>query len=183
MGAAGVRTSKGRVLRLMREAGLLAPTRVGRRRRPRVHDGTITSERPDEMWGADAAACLTTREGNAIVFIAVDHCTQECVGIHAARPGTRFEVLEALRQGLREHFEGYGEDIAAGLALRHDHGSQDLSDHFQHELRTDITEQPTREGKLYCAAVLDVYSRRIVGWSIADHFRRELVVDALEMAR
>ena len=36
---------------------------------------------------------------------------------------------------------------------------------------------------MYCAAVLDVYSRRIVGWSIADHLRTELVVDALEMAR
>jgi len=48
---------------------------------------------------------------------------------------------------------------------------------------TDITEHPTREGKVYCAAVLDVYSRRIVGWSIADHLRAELVVDAVEMAR
>ena len=96
---AGVRTSKGRVLRLMREAGLLAPTRVGRRRGPRSHDGTITTERPDEMWGTDATACLTTREGNATVFIAVDHCTQECVGVHAARPGTRFEALEPLAPG------------------------------------------------------------------------------------
>ena len=130
----GVRTSKGRVLRLMREAGLLAPTRVGRRRGPRSHDGTITTERPDEMWGTDATACLTTREGNATVFIAVDHCTQECVGIHAARPGTRFEALEPLRQGLREHFAGYAAGIASGLSLRHDHGSQYLSDHFQGEL-------------------------------------------------
>ena len=48
---------------------------------------------------------------------------------------------------------------------------------------TDITEHPTREGKVYLAAVLDVYARRIVGWSIADHLRTELVVDALEMAR
>jgi transposase InsO family protein len=48
---------------------------------------------------------------------------------------------------------------------------------------TDITEHPTREGKVYLAAVLDVYARRIVGWSIADHLRAELVVDALEMAR
>ena len=132
---AGVRTSKGRVLRLMREAGLLAQTRVGRRRGPRVHDGTITTERPDEMWGTDATSCLTTREGNATVFIAVDHCTQECIGIHAARPGTRFEALEPLRQGLREHFDGYEADLARGLALRHDHGSQYLSDHFQEELR------------------------------------------------
>ncbi|WP_425432380.1 IS3 family transposase [Geodermatophilus amargosae] len=48
---------------------------------------------------------------------------------------------------------------------------------------TDITEYPTAEGKVYCAAVLDVFSRTVVGWSIADHMRTELVVDALEMAR
>ena len=119
----------------MRAAGLLAPTRVGRRRGPRNHDGTITTDRPDELWGTDATACLTTREGNATVFIAVDHCTQECVGIHAARPGTRFEALEPLRQGLRAHHGGYGPGVAAGLSLRHDHGSQYLSDHFQGELR------------------------------------------------
>ena len=53
---AGVRTSQGRVLRLMQEAGLLAPTRVGRRRGPRNHDGTITTGHPDEMWGTDATA-------------------------------------------------------------------------------------------------------------------------------
>lgn len=39
---------------------------------------------------------------------------------------------------------------------------------------TDITEHPTAEGKVYCAAVLDVFSRTIVGWSIADHMRAEL---------
>jgi len=47
---------------------------------------------------------------------------------------------------------------------------------------TDITEHPTAEGKVYCAAVIDVWSRWIVGWSIADHIRTELVVDALQMA-
>jgi len=48
---------------------------------------------------------------------------------------------------------------------------------------TDITQHRTAEGWVYCAAVLDGYSRRIVGWSIADHLRTELVVDALQMAR
>jgi putative transposase len=48
---------------------------------------------------------------------------------------------------------------------------------------TDITQHRTSEGWVYCAAVLDVFSRRVVGWSIADHLRTELVVDALEMAR
>lgn len=47
---------------------------------------------------------------------------------------------------------------------------------------TDITEHPTGEGKIYCAAVLDVYSRRVVGWSIGDNMRTELVIDALGMA-
>jgi putative transposase len=47
---------------------------------------------------------------------------------------------------------------------------------------TDITEHSTAEGKLYCAAVLDAYSRRIVGWSIDDNMRTALVTDALGMA-
>ena len=47
---------------------------------------------------------------------------------------------------------------------------------------TDITEHPTVAGKVYCAAVMDAYSRLIVGWSIADHMRTELVTDALGMA-
>ena len=47
---------------------------------------------------------------------------------------------------------------------------------------TDITEHPTLGGKVYCAAVLDAYSRRIVGWSIGDNMRTALVVDALGMA-
>jgi putative transposase len=47
---------------------------------------------------------------------------------------------------------------------------------------TDITEHPTLEGKVYCAAVLDAYSRRIVGWSIDNNMRTALVVDALGMA-
>src|SRR3989304_4777730 len=46
----------------------------------------------------------------------------------------------------------------------------------------DITEHPTAEGKVYLAAVIDAWSRRVVGWSIADHLRTELVTDALDMA-
>jgi putative transposase len=46
----------------------------------------------------------------------------------------------------------------------------------------DITYLRTWEGWLYLAAVQDVFSRRIVGWSMADHMRTELVLDALQMA-
>ncbi len=47
---------------------------------------------------------------------------------------------------------------------------------------SDVTEHLTAEGKVYVAVVLDAWSRRVVGWSIADHMRSELVVDALQMA-
>ena len=46
----------------------------------------------------------------------------------------------------------------------------------------DITYIPTWSGFLYLAVVLDVFSRRVVGWAMADHMRKELVIDALEMA-
>ena len=46
----------------------------------------------------------------------------------------------------------------------------------------DVTEHPTGTGKIYLAVVLDAWSRQIVGWSIADHIRAELVADAVQMA-
>jgi putative transposase len=94
---AGIRTSKRRVLRLMREHGLLAPHRVGRPHGPKAHDGSITTERVDEMWGTDKTDAFTLQEGQTSIFLAVDHCNGECVGIHAAKVGTRFEALEPIR--------------------------------------------------------------------------------------
>jgi len=97
---AGIRTSKRRVLRLTREHGLQAPHRVGRPHGPRAHDGTIRTERVDEMWATDMTTTLTG-DGNAAVFVLVDHCSGECLGLHAAARGTRIEALEPLRQATR----------------------------------------------------------------------------------
>jgi transposase InsO family protein len=47
---------------------------------------------------------------------------------------------------------------------------------------TDITEHPTREGKVYCCVVLDTFSRRVVGWSIDASPTAALVTNALGMA-
>jgi transposase InsO family protein len=46
----------------------------------------------------------------------------------------------------------------------------------------DVTYVPTAEGWLYLAGVIDLYSRKVVGWSMADHLRTELVSEALKMA-
>jgi putative transposase len=130
----GVRTSRARVLRLMRTAGLLAPSRVGHARGPRSHDGTIIPSHPNTLWGTDLTTTLTTEDGQVAVFVAIDHATAELVGIHAAKRATRYEALEPLRQGIRRCFGTIVENVAAGLRLRHDHGSQYLSDAFQSEL-------------------------------------------------
>lgn len=130
-----IRTSKARVLRLMRENDLLAPSRAGRAHGPKAHDRSIIPERPNVLWGTDATSNLT-REGNATIFFVIDHCTAECLGIHAARRGTRFEALEPLRQALGARGWLYDERaVGPGLALRHDHGSAFVSDVFQEELR------------------------------------------------
>lgn len=47
---------------------------------------------------------------------------------------------------------------------------------------SDITYVRTWEGWLYLAAVIDLYSRRVIGWAIADHMRTELTLEALRMA-
>ena len=130
---AGIRTSKRRVLRLTREHGLQAPGRVGRRHGPKAHDGTIRTERVDAMWGTDLTSTLTG-EGQASIFVAVDHGSTECVGIHAARRATRFEALEPIRQGIRASFGAFAKGIASGLKVRHDHGSQFVAGDFQREI-------------------------------------------------
>ena len=76
---------------------------------------------------------LAAGEGQVAVFVAVDHCSAECVGIHAARRATRFEALEHPAR-VRRCLGGFAQGIGRGLSVRHDHGSQYMSDAFQQEL-------------------------------------------------
>jgi hypothetical protein len=68
---AGIRTSRQRVLRLMRAANLLAPNRARREPQSHLHDGQITTDMPNEMWGTDATSSWTA-EGVGTIFLAVD---------------------------------------------------------------------------------------------------------------
>jgi transposase InsO family protein len=87
----------------------------------------------DTLWGTDLTTTVTG-EGQAAVFVAIDHCSADCVGIHAALQANRFEALEPIRQGVRRCFGGFAKDVARGLAVRHDHGSQYVSHDFQREI-------------------------------------------------
>lgn len=99
------------------------------------------------MWGSDLTSVMTN-EGQAALqrayascahvdaaVIAVDHCSAECVGIHASHRADRFEALEPGKQAVRERFGAFAKGVAAGLQLRHDHGSQYVSHRFQIEIR------------------------------------------------
>ena len=130
---AGVRASPRRVRRVMRENGLLAPHRVGRTDAKR-HDGTIITDRVNEMWGTDMTQTVTAGEGRAYVFVAVEHANSEVVGIHAAYSANRFEALEPVRQGVQRCFGAIAPGVACGLKLRHDHGSNYMSGDFQNEI-------------------------------------------------
>src|SRR4029453_10049531 len=88
----------------------------------------------DAMWGTDPTTTWTG-EGQVAAFVAVDHCSAECVGIHAAHHATRFEAPEPLRRGVRRHFGGFAKGIARGLSVRHDHGGRYMAHDFQAELR------------------------------------------------
>lgn len=132
---AGIRTSKERVLRLMRENNLLSPSRRPGLHATNPHEGTIVASAPDRMWGTDATGTMTDGEGLVTIFAAIDHCTAECIGIHAVKKASGFEALEPIRQGVHEYFGGFAVNAAAGLRLRHDHGSVYMSDDFQNEIR------------------------------------------------
>lgn len=121
------------VLRLMREAQLLAPSRMFPKAE-NPHSGTIITARPNEVWASDHTMTATVEEGQVTVFVAVDHCTTECVGLHVAKKAMRFEALEPLRQGVRDYCGGFRAGAAAGIRNRHDHGSQYMSDDYQAEI-------------------------------------------------
>ena len=130
----GIRVARTRVLRVMRAHKLLSPHR-GRQGTARVHAGTIVTQAPNVMWGTDGVRVFTLDDGWGWIFTAVEHWNAECVGWHVCKVGSRFAALEPIAQGLRRIYGALDADSARGLALRMDHGSQYLSDHFLNQIR------------------------------------------------
>lgn len=129
----GMRVSRKRVLRLMREHNLLSPYRRPQGE-PNTHQGTIGTDAPNVMWGTDATKVFTAEDGYGWVFVAVEHWNAECMGTHVCKKGDRMAALEPVAQGVLAQFGSVACDVARGLALRMDHGSQYTSDHFQNQL-------------------------------------------------
>lgn len=130
----GIWVSRKRVLRVMHEHKLLSPHR-GRQGEAKKHDGKIVTQAPNEMWGTDGVKVFTVDNGWVWIFAAVEHWNAECVGWHVCKIGNRFAALEPISQGLQRLYGSLEPDVARGLALRMDHGSQYLSDHFINQIR------------------------------------------------
>jgi len=130
----GIRVSRQRVLRLMRGHALLSPHRA--RPRPGApHDRRIITEAPNVVWATDATQVTTVRDGKVWLFAVAEPWNAELLGCHVAGRGTRFEAMQAVGMAVRQQFGRLGAGAARGLALRHDHGSAFLADHFQKQIR------------------------------------------------
>jgi len=130
----GIKVSRKRVLRIMREENLLSPYRVAQGR-TNEHTGKIITAVPNVMWGTDGTKIFTIDDGWCWLFTAVEHWNAECVGWHVAKTGDRFAALQPLSMALKQRFGSVGADVARGLTLRMDNGSQYLSDHFQNQIK------------------------------------------------
>jgi transposase InsO family protein len=151
-----------RVLRLMRQHGLLAPRRLGPPNGNPAHDGTITTDRPDVMWGTDATRFYTERDGWCWFFGAVDHYTDEVVGWHVAKIGDRWAALEPIRQGVRYAYRTFGKDVARGLRLRCDWGPQYIAAAWINEVKwLGITISPSYVGEPECNGVAERFMRTL----------------------
>jgi putative transposase len=130
----GIRVSRKRVLRLMREHALLSPHRA-RQRRETAHDRHIITAAPNIMWATDATQITTAQDGKVWLFGVAEHWNAELLGWHVAKSGTRFEATQALGMAVRQQFGHLSAGAGRGLALRHDHGSNFMADHFQKQIR------------------------------------------------
>ena len=130
----GVRVSRKRVLRLMREHTLLSPHRA-RQRRETAHDRHIVTAAPNIMWATDATQITTVQDGKVWLFGVAEHWNAELLGWHVAKSGTRFEAIQAVGMAVRQQFGHLSAGAARGLALRHDHGSNFMADHFQKQVK------------------------------------------------
>ncbi|MGQ0670238.1 MAG: transposase [Actinomycetota bacterium] len=157
----GIHVGRKRVLRLMRQAGLLAPQRARGRRKPRPHDGTIIPEAPNLLWGTDATMAYTAKDGWVWAFIAIDHYSAEAWAEVAAR-GDRFAALEPIYEAVRGRFGELDKDVARGIALRHDWGPQYTSGHFQGSVRwLGIEDSPAFAGEPPCNGCAERFIRTL----------------------
>jgi transposase InsO family protein len=104
-------------------------------------------------------------------------------GVRASRKRVARLMRQAGLSGMVRRRKGKTTIRVPGIATAPDLVRRDFAPRAPNRLWVaDLTEVATWEGKLYLAVVVDAFSRRCIGWAMAEHMRAELVVEALEMA-
>lgn len=156
----GITVAKERLLRILGENGLLAGERPEPNGSSRVHDGVITTDAPDRMWGLDIKEwrCAT---GKLWSFTVIDHFNAEVIAERSCESATQDVAADVLRMAIKERFGSLEKGVCAELMifLRTDHGSQFTSDAFTnyvtHEKEVRLSKD--RKGR----AVFNIFIERL----------------------
>jgi putative transposase len=87
------------------------------------------------MWATDATQITTVQDGKVWLFGVIEHWNAEALGWRVAKRGDRYAAVQAVGMAVRNVFGHVSPSAARGLALRHDHGSAFLAEHFHHQIR------------------------------------------------
>ena len=128
----------------------------------RILFASIFDQTNTECDGADAAKFWTEEDGWCWFFGVVDHFNSECVGWTIEKVGDRWAAIESLRCGVRRVFGGFSKEIARGVHLRHDWGSQYTARDFQADIRfAGLRSTPAYVGEPECNGVMERFIRTL----------------------
>lgn len=132
----GIKASRARINRLMREAGLLSPQRRAEEAEEKKHEGSLVPEAVDRLWGTDGTQFGLANGRLLWLFAVIDHFSCEVLGWHVIEvgQGDAFAALEPVKQALRKRRGAIAQHRGAGISIRHDWGPQYTAGLFRKEL-------------------------------------------------
>ena len=143
----GHRVGRNRILRLMRAHHLISQDRVASAA-AKARDGRIVTDAPNVRWATDGAKVWTVDNGWLCLFTTIEHWNAECLGHHVCKRGDRFAAYEPVAKALAHVFGSSAAGGARGVASRHDHGSQYLTDYIQGRSRRELSHLRPRNARL-----------------------------------
>lgn len=157
----GVKVAKERLLRLLRENELLAGERPEPNGSSREHDGTITTEAPDRMWGLDIKEWRCA-DGKLWTFSVIDHFNAEVIAERSCKRATQDIGSDVLRMAIKARFGSLRKGICSMLMifLRTDHGAQFTGERFEKEMNYfGISWSPAFVRSPQCNGVIERYHK------------------------
>lgn len=132
----GVTVGKERLRRILGENNLLAPQRPQEGTGGYSHEGTITTDAPNTLYGIDIKE-WKCKSGKCWTITIIDHFNAEVIAQLTVKSATTDKVMEVTRQAIKKRFGALTKDICKGLELeiRTDNGSQFIAKEFAREVQ------------------------------------------------